>query len=480
MHIEQRAKTKIVATVGPASQAESVLEQLIVAGVNVFRLNMAHGSLTEKEELVRRIRGLEKKLKQPVGILCDLGGPKIRLTALPGDTWDCADGAEFRIVRGKECSLPNRLAITYDKLLDEVVVGDKLVLADGTVHLRVVRIEGDEAVTTVEISGQIRSKQGVNLPGVKLSINALTPIDREHAVWAAGLGVDFLGMSFVRNADEVSELQAILKEACGEGPVPKVIAKIEKAEALHNLESIIQAAGGVMVARGDLGVEIDLAMLAVEQKRIIGLCQKFQKPCITATQMLESMIHNSMPTRAEATDVANAILDGTDACMLSGETAVGNHPVQVVKMMNRIALATEPLLKPLSAKALSIVRDKGLQEITNVVVHNAARIAEQLEVKLILVATHSGLTALAMAKQRCSVPVIAVSDSMTTVRQACLYWGVKSVMGLSTRTSTELLVALDEWGRQTGQLSPGDKVVMVASTQWTARGHNTIVVHEMA
>lgn len=476
-HPERRAKTKIVATVGPASDSEHMLEELIRAGANVFRINMAHGSPKEKEGVIARIRQVADRLRHVVGILADLGGPKIRLTVLPNGAIECKEGELYRFVRGEE-STETDLAVTYERLIDELDIGDRVLLSDGTVGMTVVEKHADHVVAKVVQSGTIRSRQGVNLPGVKLSVHALTDVDREHAEWACRQGINFIGMSFVRNADEIRELRQLLAAVRVPGRPPRIIAKIEKGEALENLIDIVQTADGVMVARGDLGVEIDVARLAVEQKRVISVCNLYQKPVIVATQMLDSMTHSSQPTRAEATDVANAILDGTDACMLSGETAVGERPPEVVRMMNRIALATEPLLKE-RRRPKPENRPENLEEITQYVVHNSVNLAEQLTCRLMVVASHSGATALAIAKERPLVPVVGVSDSRSSLESMALLWGITPMAGIPTSDTGELLVALDRWARDTAGVTPGMRMVLVTGTHWTDRGHNMVLVHEV-
>ena len=334
----QTVRTKIVATIGPACREEESLRGLVEAGVAVFRLNMAHGSIPEHQESLDRIRRVSDGLGRPVGVLVDLAGPKIRLGELPGGAIECAEGSEFRFIRGSETQQPDEFVTTYATLLDELTVGDAVMLADGTISLIVEECTPTFARCRVVQPGLVRSRQGVNLPGVKLSVAAMSAADWQHAEWAAGAGADFVSLSFVRSAVEVKLLKELLRTR---GSVARVVAKIEKREAIDNLESIVDAADVVMVARGDLGVEIDVASMPMVQKQIIRVCQRYQKPVIVATQMLDSMQHSRRPTRAETTDVANAILDGADACMLSGETAIGEHPRLVVEMMRRIASATE-------------------------------------------------------------------------------------------------------------------------------------------
>ncbi len=468
-------RTKIVATLGPASSSPAMLAKLIAAGVDVFRLNMAHGSRADHQRQIDDIRAASKQAGQPVAVLVDLAGPKIRLVELPGDEIYCAAHAEFRFVRGTPTAA-NHLATTYELLIDDLAVGDRVMLADGTVSLQVKEKTSDDARCEVVQEGTIRSRQGVNLPGVKLRTPAMTEQDRANAAWAADAGADFIGLSFVRKPDDVHQLRHLLLEHRSRA---RIIAKIEKPEALDLLTEIVSAADGAMVARGDLGVEIDVARMGVVQKQIIATCNAMQKPVIVATQMLESMHHNLYPTRAEATDVANAVLDGADACMLSGETAVGDHPVEAVKMMQRIAVATEQIFQQRLPKAPTNTRMIGLHPITQAVVQGASGIARQLEAALIVVASHSGATALAMSNRRNFVPVIGVSDDPATLRQMCLYWSVIPVENGPVQDSAALAAFIEHWGKQHGLLAAGQRIVLVRGTALGAAVHNLLVVHEV-
>ena len=473
---QSRVRTKIVATVGPASREESQLTALAEAGVDVFRLNMAHGELDQHKAVLDAIRRISRKLWRPLGVLADLCGPKIRLGELAGGEMTCVEGAELRLVRGEVAEAPGQLVSNYEHLIDELSRGDRVVLADGAVSLAVEEKTSDEVRFRVVQSGLIRSRQGINLPGVKVGLPAMSVEDRLHAVWAAENGVDFVGLSFVRSPDEVRELKALLRSHDSKA---LVIAKIEKQEALDRLDEIIAAADGAMVARGDLGVEIDVASMPVAQKHIVATCNRYQKPVIIATQMLDSMQHSRHPTRAEVTDVANAILDGCDACMLSGETAVGEFPVQAVEMMNRIALATEPLLRGRPPQPLSDIRVEDLHRVTQAVVYGVQFIAGQLDAQLVVVATHSGATALALSKLRSHVSIIAVCESEAVSQQMCLYWGVTPLLGAPTRQSDQLIKFIEGWGLRDGCLSPGDHIVLVSGIGLVAMGHNMLVVHEV-
>ncbi|MBM3954522.1 MAG: pyruvate kinase [Planctomycetes bacterium] len=485
-------RTKVVATLGPASRSDEGIRGLIDAAVDVFRLNMAHGTPDEHAAALAAIRRIADEAGRPIGVLVDLAGPKIRLGELPGGAVECAEGSLIRFVSGTSSTRPDEFVTTYPQLVDELSKGDSVMLADGTISLLVEERSADAAVCRVVQGGTVRSRQGVNLPGVRLSVAALSPADWQHAEWAAGAGADFVSLSFVRTAVEVRLLKELLRTR---GSVARVIAKIEKLEALDDLEAIVDAADGVMVARGDLGVEIDVATMPMMQKRIIRTCQRYQKPVIVATQMLDSMHKSRRPTRAEATDVANAILDGADACMLSGETAIGDHPHLAVKMMRRIARATEELYlddrKRVIEQGLAAVPGvigeivpppeklvDGLHPITQAVVDGAGRIAAQLGARLVVVATRTGLSALARSKRRGGVPTLGVSDNLASLRQMALYWGV-TPLAIEGDDVGAIVSQVTAWGRAAGRLSPGDRIVLVSSSGFARSGHDMAVVHEV-
>ena len=505
-HPPRLSHTKIVATLGPASTGMSRLADLLEAGVDVFRINAAHGNREEHQARLANIRRASAEAGRAVAVLVDLAGPKIRLGELPDDQLMCHANDRLRFVRtltrpleedsvrrtGRKAlapsdDLPHELTTTYEPLLDELAVGDRIMLADGTVGLVVAEIGDGFAECRVVQGGLIRSRQGVNLPGVKLSVPTLGSKDLDNAVWAAQNDVDFVGLSFVRTADDVRQLKSLLKShrSPSHGNTAQVIAKIEKPEAMDCLEEIVEATDAVMVARGDLGVEIDIARVAVVQKEIINVCNRRRKPVIIATQMLDSMQRSQLPTRAEVTDVANAILDGADACMLSGETAVGKYPREAVEMMHRIALATEPLCRQRPPQPLADFSAEGINQITEATVYAAGRIAEQLDAGLVVVASSSGATALSMAKNRHHVPTVGISDSTATLRRMCLYWGIIPLGGVTgsgtapTGDRGALLDFVTDWGRKAGLLESGDRIVLIAGTGLAVTAHNMIVVHEL-
>jgi pyruvate kinase len=472
--VRQRpSQTKIVATVGPACDTVEALIDLIRAGVDVFRLNTAHGGRQALTERLERIREASRTLRQPVGVLVDLAGPKMRLGELPGGQLQCIQGQRLRFIRGREPATPSELTTTYAPLVDELSPGDRVMLADGTVSLVVEEKGQDHAECRVVQPGLIRSRQGVNLPGVKLSAPSMDENDRENAVWAAQNGIDFLGLSFVRTANDIVQLKSLLRAEKAE---TQVIAKIEKPEALEHLRAIVDAADGVMVARGDLGVEIDIARIGVVQKEIVALCNGLHKPVIIATQMLDSMQHSRLPTRAEVTDVANAILDGADACMLSGETAIGENPREAVEMMHRIALATEPLARQRPPHGMAM-GSQGVHPITEAVTHIAGELAEELEARLIVVATTSGKTALSLSKNRSFVSTIGVSKCEAALRRMCLYWSVIPLAEAPTTDSSQLLPYVIQWGRAEGALATGDRIILITGTGLSSTAHNSIIVH---
>lgn len=466
------ACTKIVATVGPACDTAEKLAELIEAGVDVFRINSAHGTREQHAEALANIRQASELCGNSVGVLLDLSGPKLRLGQLAVDPLVCDVGMRVTFVRGEVASAPNELTSSYKRLIDELAVGNRVMLADGIVSLKVESVENDRAECRVISPGEVRSRQGINLPGVKLSVSAMRPSDVDNAIWGAQNGIDFISLSFVRCAEDVQSLKNLLTSYESNA---LTIAKIEKPEALDHLEAIVDAADGVMVARGDLGVEIDVAETPVAQKRIIRVCREKMKPVIVATQMLESMHHSRRPTRAEASDVANAILDGTDACMLSGETAIGDYPVEAVATMNRIMLYTEQkLLAGIANEANSNTR---VHPITTAVTQAATEIADSIHAKLIVIATHSGGTAWVKSKSRSSVPTIGASDNPETIRRMNLLWGIKPFYIAKINDTPKFIDDICNWGRENGVLASGDHVVFVTGSGVMKKAHNVVVVH---
>ena len=466
------ACTKIVATVGPACSTTERLVELIEAGVDVFRINSAHGSREEHEQALANIREASQQCGFPVGVLLDLSGPKLRLGQLSVDPLVCDMGMQVAFVRGDEASAPNELTSSYKRLIDELDVGDRVMLADGTVALRVESVSSDRAECRVSAGGELRSRQGINLPGVELSVSAMLPADFDNAIWGAKNGIDFISLSFVRSADDVRSLKDLLSSYESNA---LVIAKIEKPEALVNLDAIVDAADGVMVARGDLGVEIDVAETPVAQKRIIRVCKEKMKPVIVATQMLESMHHSRRPTRAEATDVANAILDGTDACMLSGETAIGDYPVDAVQTMKRIMLHTEQELLTHTSQESRL--SNRVHPITSAVTHAATDVAEAIDAKLIVIATQSGGTAWVKSMSRSLIPTLGASSNPVAIRRMNLFWGIKPIFTEDIVDTPRLIDQICRWGCERQFLHRGDLTVFVTGSGVMKEAHNVVLVH---
>ena len=473
---QRSSQTKIVATVGPACGDVPRLVELIHLGVDVFRINTAHGKREDHQRFFDLVRQAEKESGNPVAILLDLGGPKMRLGELVGGQLTCQLGGEVVFIRGEVAQNPGELVCTYPTLLDELRVGDRIMLADGVVALKVRELSSDKAICDVLQGGLVRDRQGVNLPGVKLTAPALSDRDRATAEWGAKQGADYISLSFVRRPEDVVELRQLIDSLEADS---HIIAKIEKPEALACLTEIVGAADGVMVARGDLGVEVDIAEIAAIQKRIVAECRLQRKPVIIATQMLDSMHHSRLPTRAEATDVANAILDGADACMLSGETAIGEYPREAVAMMHRIALATEPIYSDVERYRSIGVATPGLTPITAATARATVRLAETLGAKMIVVSTMTGLAALAVSQNRSPVPAIGVSSSTKILRRLCLYRGIVPIPKAPVDHPQALLHFVVKAGQEASRLAVGDSIVLLSWTGIGASRHNQITVHEV-
>lgn len=477
-------KTKIVATLGPSSGTREKIAELITAGVDVFRLNFAHGSHEWFEQVVIWIRSLSVEFARPIAILGDLSGPKIRLGTLPECGLRMRNATTVEFVRGygdaRTDITPPQLTCTYESLVDDLRPGDRVLLADGTVSLRVLEQDPIAGRVLCEVlqPGLLRSRQGVNLPGVTLSTPSLTDKDRVDLQWAMDHEIDYIGLSFVRRVEDLKMLRQVI--ALHPTPTPPwIVAKIEKAEAIEDLEAIIAEADAVMVARGDLGVETDIFRVPGLQKKIVRLCNEHRTPVITATQMLDSMQKNELPTRAEASDVFNAVLDGTDAVMLSGETAAGDYPVEAVAMMSRIAREAERLLEPRSgaADSRSLPRNRATA-ITEAVTHGAATAAAHLGADVIVAATAGGKTAMAISKQRPTVPIIALTDRPEIARRMCLFWGVMPVDTVAVAWAPrELLEFVTKLGREQHLLDSGSKLVLVGSSDWSLEWHDMMLVH---
>jgi len=415
---------KIVSTIGPASEDEATIRKLLQAGMDVARLNFSHGTHEDHEMIYNRLRQVSEQLNRSITILQDLQGPKIRTGNLKNGQVQIEAGQELILTTESILGDEHRVSIDFPQLLDSVETGRKILLDDGNLELNVISVEDDHVVTRVVLGGTLKSHKGVNLPGADLNIPGFTEKDHSDLEFGLKLGVDAVAVSFVRSEKDINQVREAIHELAPERKHTPIIAKLERPEALDNLEAIVDVADGVMVARGDLGVEMAAETVPIAQKRIIQSANSHAKVVITATQMLDSMIHNPRPTRAEASDVANAILDGTDAVMLSGETASGKYPVQAVQMMNAIICQAEANMsrwghwQGLDASHVSY-------DDTFFMTQAARELAHDRNVAAIAVFTKSGRTALLMSKARSDVPIQAFTPELSTYRRMNLYWGVQ-------------------------------------------------------
>ncbi|MGB3635254.1 MAG: pyruvate kinase [Rubrobacteraceae bacterium] len=463
-------KTKIVATLGPATSSEKMIGRLVQAGVDVTRLNFSHGAHEDHIENARTVRQAAKEQGRNVAILQDIQGPKIR-------TGDVAEGTELK--EGSEITLApgdfegdaNRLSTSYENLAQDVEEGHRLLIDDGLLGLKVVRIEGDEVVCEVIEGGEVSSHKGLNFPDTALSVKGLTPKDLEDLEFGIReLKPDWIAVSFVRSGDEVREVKERIREFGGEIPL---ISKIEKHEAIEDIEDIMNASDGIMVARGDLAVELSNERVPIEQKRLVARCRRLGKPVIVATQMLDSMIRNPRPTRAEVSDVANAIFDRTDAVMLSGETAVGSYALQSVQEMDRICRAAEGAIN--YGRDISASASWGRGDRYDALTHAACELAEVLESQAILTSTQSGLSCIRLARFRPPNKILAVSPVEETVAMLALAWGVTAIVGEQAGTLEDRFHTAVEAAEEAGELNEGDEVIMTGGTASSTPGSTNLL-----
>jgi pyruvate kinase len=455
--------SKIVCTIGPASRPPRIIERLFRAGMDVARLNFSHGSHEDHLETINLLRATAVRLRKPIAILADLQGPKIRTGALAGGgPVQLREGQKFVITTARILGDSTRVNTTFKPLPREVHRGDRILLSDGLIELRVQQVRGREVICRVVNGGALGQHKGINLPGVKLRVPALTPKDREDLAFALKNGVNYIAVSFVRRPEDVVLAKGLIRRARKDTPV---IAKLEKPEAIENLDPILRVADGVMVARGDLGVEMSPERVPVVQKMIINKAREFRRPVITATQMLESMTENPRPTRAEASDVANAIFDGSDAVMLSAETATGHYPVEAVSMMARIIEAAESSITEFPRPAPG-ERLKVAETVAEIVCH-ASR---ELHMRVIAVFTHSGFTARLISRYRPMVPIIAFSPEVETRRRLALIWGVRPQSIPDVHKIDGLAEVAEKRLLEERLVRKGDVIGIVAGTPMGIRG----------
>jgi pyruvate kinase len=465
-------RAKIVATLGPATSSYESLKSIIEAGVDVARMNLSHGTYDVHEEVYRNVRQAAEDLGKPVAVLVDLQGPKIRLGKFANGPHDLAEGDIFKITIEDIAGTKEICSTTYKGLPGDVKAGDPLLVDDGKVSLRVIETDGTVVTTVVEVPGPVSNNKGINLPGVAVNVPAMSEKDEADLRWGLRLGVEFIALSFVRDAADIKRVHEIMDE---EGVRRPVVAKIEKPQAVENLEEIIEAFDAIMVARGDLGVELPLEAVPIVQKRAVELARRMAKPVIVATQVLESMISSPRPTRAEASDCANAVLDGTDAVMLSGETSVGEYPTITVKTMANIIESTE---------------DHGLERIPalgtkprtqgGAITLAAAEVAEFVGAKYLCIFTESGDSARRMARLRSSIPMIVLTPHVEIQRRMSMTWGVTSYLVDPVTHTDDMFVQVDDLLLSKGLAQVGDKVVVIAGTPPGIAGStNDLRVHRV-
>ena len=453
-------RTKIVATIGPASDSPEILLMLVQAGIDVARLNASHGSRADLQRRLAAVRAAADRDGRHVAVMLDLGGPKIRVGDVAAGTV-LVDGAAFTLSCDDCEGDATHACVTYQGMADDVSIGDRILIDDGSIELAVVGVGEGLVETVVKRGGPLTSHKGVNVPGVRLSVEAVTPKDLDDLAWGIAAGVDLVAQSFVRAPGDIARL----REAMGERRVP-IVAKVEKYEAVQALDAIVAEADAVMVARGDLGVETSDEIVPVTQRRLVDACRAAGKPVIVATQMLESMVHSPRPTRAEASDIATAVFEGADAVMLSEETAIGEFPLEAVSTMARIALTAEEEGPLAMVSGVTAGRD----DVTRAVSAAVCELATRLDVAAIVTATESGATARAVAAHRPDVPILALTPSREVGRQLALVWGVSPHVvpradGIEALADLALTVA-----RASGVARPGDLVAVTAGVDANRTG----------
>ena len=459
---------KIIATTGPASQSPEMLEKLVLAGASVFRLNFSHGTEEEMRARVSAIRALEKKYDISLGVLCDLQGPKLRVGTFKNASVMLKEGQKFTLDMTGEPGDETRVTLPHPEIFQAMHPGLELLLNDGLIRLRIDDHTADVAHTTVTVGGELSNHKGVNVPGVKLPISALTAKDREDLKLAEKLGADFIGLSFVQQPEDLLELRKLMTSEA------QIISKIEKPSAIEHLTEIVALSDAVMVARGDLGVEVSTEMVPVLQRRIVDLCRSTGKPVIIATQMLESMIQNITPTRAEASDVATAVYDGVDAVMLSGETAAGKHPVEAVKTMHNIIRTVE---KDERYRQNLMRRDKIAGENTETAITVAAGVAARTvqTANVIVNFTDSGRTTLRTAKYRPGVHILSLTPKITTARHMALVWGVTSVVVKDLQSFEDVAAEAGKAALHSGLVQKGQQIVVTAGIPFGHSGQTNLL-----
>ena len=452
--MRRRRKTKILATLGPASSSPEQMKALFEAGVDIFRINMSHTDHTLLKELHGRARALEGEVGRPIGILVDLQGPKIRLGKLPGGKILLKEGARIKLVRAASSDDPDVLPIPHGEVFAALKQKHCLLIDDGKIRLRTFSSKPDSAEAFVEIGGEVKDKKGVNLPDTLLPVSAMTDKDRRDLDAALNLSVDWIALSFVQRADDVAELKKIVRGRAG------VLAKIEKPKAIECLDEILELSDAVMVARGDLGVELPLETVPGRQKEIIRAARRAGKPVGVATQMLESMIHTPAPTRAEVSDVATAVFEGADAVMLSAETAAGSYPVEAVQMMDRIAHAVES--ETLYHSIIDAQRAPPEENTPDAIMAAVQQVTHTVHARAIVCWTKSGSTSLRAARERPDAPIIVLTPSLETARRLSIVWGLHCVTGEDAHDLDDVVERAAQIAYSEGFAKAGERIVVTA------------------
>jgi len=504
MHTSDFLMTKIIATLGPATNSVGIICELIEAGARVFRINFSHGSFDDFDEMINNIRKAEKKTKTFVAVLGDLSGPKIRVGKVITEGVLLKKGEELRFVKntvvgGEEGK--NIFSTTYPSFIDEVKPDERILLDDGNIELKCIskKGRGDKAYLLCKVveGNMLTSSKGVNLPDTELSVPSLTEKDHKCVEYAVRKSFDFLALSFVREGKDIRELKTKMTELRArpkglditsgdlgfsttyedDDYIP-VISKIEKPQAIDNLEEILEETDGVMVARGDLGVEMDVAEVAILQKKIIHMCRERGKPVIVATQMLQSMITEAVPTRAEVSDVANAIMDRTDAVMLSGETAIGKHPVEAVKIMKRIAEKTNRYIKSEFLAKGKFMKYVGKLNRKATMARGVNMMTRDIQAKFIITWMHSGGSTVFLSQQKMQTPIIAFGENITRLRQTSLLYSIQPVYMKQPKSGSKFIAAVNKYLLENKLVKEGDPLIVVASSPITKRGiTNRVVIH---
>lgn len=464
-------KTKIVCTMGPNTDNREIMKELALNGMDVARFNFSHGDHAEHKHRLEILESVREELGIPIASLLDTKGPEIRTGKLKdGKKVTLKEGDLYTLTTEEIVGDETRGYINYAGLAEDVKPGDRILIDDGLIELHVREVNGTDIVCRIENGGELGEKKGVNVPGVRVKLPALTDKDKEDIRFGVDAGFDFVAASFVRNADAIREIRAILDE---KGSAMQIIAKIENEEGIENIDSIIEASDGIMVARGDMGVEIPAEKVPHIQKMIIRKCNLACKVVITATQMLDSMIRNPRPTRAEVSDVANAVYEGTDAVMLSGETAMGSYPIEAVRMMSQIAEESEKYLDYMFYQRRKVSAEN-LRNISNTVCYSSVATASDLEAPVIVAPSVSGFTTRMLSKWRPKALIAGLSPSMTVVRQMQLYWGVKPFHAKRAESTDALLFASVELLKEKGIVKEGEIVVATAGVVTRANRHEPV------